>query len=292
LLGRVIRLLAGFYFVQLADREVRCRARGRLRLDQGGPCVGDMVEIAILPDGEGVITEVLPRRNLLERPPVANVTQVLVVCAAAAPPPNLPLIDRVLVAAEWLGLSAVVVVNKCDLDTREDVSDIYRKAGYLAPVISLSERKNTEQLYNALCGHTTVLAGQSGVGKSSVLKHLCPARNVGIGEVNMRKGYGRHTTRHVELIFVPKFDAFVVDTPGFSKLELPAGLSSLALADCFLEMRGQRDLCRFGYDCRHLGEPDCAVKRKVETGDISLERYESYVSLLNELFERERSQYK
>jgi len=278
--------------VQLAEKEVRCRARGKMRLDSSSPCVGDLVEIVILPDDEGVITKVFPRKNILERPAVANVTQVVVVCAASAPPPNAVLIDRVLVAAEWLGLTAVVVVNKSDLGTEETVTDLYRKAGYMALSVSLVEQKNTEQLCAALGGHTTVLAGQSGVGKSSILKHLCPERKVGVGEVNMRKGYGRHTTRHVELIFVPEWDAYVVDTPGFSKLELPTGLSSLLLAECFLEMRGQREYCRFGHDCRHNGEPACAVKSKVALGDISRERYESYISLLNELLERERSQYK
>lgn len=290
--GRIIRLLAGYYFVQLEDREIRCRARGKMRLHNESPCVGDFVEVDVLNDGEGVLTKISPRKNLLERPPVANITQVLIVCSALAPHPNFALIDRILVATELLGLSAVVVVNKCDLDSGVAVSSVYRPAGYPVVEVSLSADVNIASLWASLRGHTSVLAGQSGVGKSSVIKHLCPEREVGVGEVNLRKGYGRHTTRHVELIFVPELDAYIVDTPGFSKLELPEGLSILTLADCFLEMRGQRDHCKFGHSCRHLGEPDCRVKQEVGRGHISQERYQSYTILLNELIERERSQYK
>ncbi|MBS4054146.1 MAG: ribosome small subunit-dependent GTPase A [Thermaerobacter sp.] len=290
--GRIIRLLAGFYFVQLGDREVRCRARGRLRLQSENPCVGDYVKISLLSDGEGVVDQVLPRRNVLERPFVANITQVVVVCAATRPLPNLVLLDRILVAAEFLGVSGVVVINKCDLDSGDQVKRLYTQAGYPVVSLSLVAEGCVRPLLPALRGHTSVLAGQSGVGKSSLIKHLCPEREVLVGEVNLRKGFGRHTTRLVELIYMPEWEAYVVDTPGFSKFDLPVELSSLALSDYFLEMRGLRMHCKFGHDCRHQDEPGCRVGQEVQAGTISAERYQSYIMLLGELKERERSQYK
>jgi len=290
--GRIIRLLAGFYFVQLGDSEVRCRARGKLRLQSENPCVGDYVKISLLPDGEGVIEEVLPRLNVLERPFVANITQVVVVCAATRPLPNLVLLDRVLVAAEHLGVSGVVVINKCDLESGDTVKRLYRQAGYPVVPLSLWAEGNMEPMLAALRGQTSVLAGQSGVGKSSLIKYLCPKREVLVGEVNMRKGFGRHTTRHVELIYMPEWEAYVVDTPGFSKIDLPLELSSRALSDYYREMRGLREYCKFGHDCRHQDEPECRVRQEVLAGNISAERYSSYIMLLGELKERERSQYK
>jgi len=290
--GRIIRLLAGFYFVQLGDREVRCRARGKLRHQSESPCVGDYVKISLLEDGEGVIDAVMQRKNVLERPFVANITQVVVVCAATRPLPNLVLVDRILVAAEHLGVAGVVVVNKCDLESGDTVKRLYTQAGYPVVSLALVGEGDVLPLLAALRGHTSVLAGQSGVGKSSLIKYLCPEREVSIGEVNMRKGFGRHTTRHVELIYMPEWDSYVVDTPGFSKFDLPLELSSRALADYFREMRGLREHCKFGHDCRHQDEPECRVRQEVLAGIISAERYQSYVMLLGELKERERSQYK
>lgn len=292
MVGRVIRLLAGFYFVHVENMELRCRARGKFRIKEETPVVGDLVVVSDLGDGEGVVDFILPRSNLLERPPVANITQVVVVAAMTSPEPNLALVDRVLVAVEALGVGGAVFFNKADLSNRPGLSSIYEKAGYQVVEGSLTHLDDLSPLFEVLRGHTTVLAGQSGVGKSSLVKRLRPELAVGVGEVSARTQHGRHTTRHVELIFVPQYEAYVADTPGFSRFDLPLGLSQLALAELFPEMRNQRDKCRFGHDCRHQGEPGCAVKEALAAGDMSSERYQSYITLLEEVKQQERSQYK
>ncbi len=293
MVGRVIRLLAGYYFVQVGPSVLRCRARGKMRLSDETPCVGDMVEVTTLADGEGVVEAILPRRNVLDRPLVANVSQVVVVAAMTSPEPNLILVDRVLVAAEVLGLRGVVFFTKTDLHQRAELKGIYEKAGYCVILGSLTSKQAPSELLDVLRGQTSVLAGQSGVGKSSLVRLLCPGVNAAVGEVSAKTHHGRHTTRHVELHYLPNYEAFVADTPGFSRLDLPEGLSSHNLAEHFPEMRGARERCRFGGDCRHSGEPGCEVRGGLlPSGAIALERYKSYLALLEEVRQQERSRYK
>ncbi|MBT9133325.1 MAG: Small ribosomal subunit biogenesis GTPase RsgA [Firmicutes bacterium] len=293
MVGRVVRLLAGYYFVQVGPALLRCRARGRLRLQEDTPCVGDMVEVTALGEGEGVVQSILPRRNVLERPLVANVSQVVVVAAMTSPEPNLILVDRVLVAAEVLGLRGIVFFNKTDLQQRGELRGIYEKAGYSVILGSLTCEDAPSELLDVLRGQTSVLAGQSGVGKSSLVRILCPQSNPPVGEISAKTRHGRHTTRHVELHYLPDYEAFVADTPGFSRLDLPEGLTSLNLAEYFPEMRSARERCRFGGDCRHSGEPGCEVKGVLlPSCAIAPERYKSYLAFLEEVRLQERSRYK
>ena len=291
--GRVIKLLAGYYFVQTGSALLRCRARGKLRLQEETPVVGDLVEVSALNDGEGVVLCILPRRNLLARPRIANVSQVVVVAAMTAPDPNLILVDRVLVAAEVLGLKGVVFFSKTDLHQREELRGIYEKAGYRVILGSLKCAPVPAALLDVLRGQTSVLAGQSGVGKSSLVRLLCPEFDLAVGEVSAKTRQGKHTTRHVELHYLSECEAFVADTPGFSRLDLAEGLSTYNLAECFPEMRSAREHCRFGGDCRHSGEPGCAVQeRLLPSGAMAPERYRSYLALLAEVRQQERSRYK
>ncbi|MBT9176030.1 MAG: Small ribosomal subunit biogenesis GTPase RsgA [Firmicutes bacterium] len=293
MVGRVVRLLAGYYFVQVGPALLRCRARGKLRLHVDTPYVGDMVEVTALNEGEGVVEAILPRRNVLERPLVANVSQVVVVAAMASPEPNLILVDRVLVAAKILGLRGVVFFNKTDLCQRGELRGMYEKAGYSVILGSLTCAKVPSELLDLLRGQTSVLAGQSGVGKSSLVRLLCPRSNPPVGEVSAKTHHGRHTTRHVELHYLPDYEAFVADTPGFSRLDLPEELNSLNLAEYFPEMRSARERCRFGGDCRHNGEPGCEVQGGLlPKGAIAWERYKSYLAFLEEVRLQERNRYK
>lgn len=292
MVGRVIRLLAGFYFVQTENGVFRCRARGKLRNAEAQPFVGDFVEVSTLSDDEGVVDTVLPRLNILERPTVANITQVVVVAALTSPEPNISLIDRILVCAEQLELRAVILLNKTDLLERDDLSSIYRKVGYHVVEASVKYGEDLTPLYAELRNQTSVLAGQSGVGKSSLLNRLRPELGLRLGEVSNKTQHGRHTTRHVELIFVPEYNAYIADTPGFSRLDLPPNLDSQHVSDLFPEMRSVREQCRFAFDCRHHNEPGCAVKALVAEGAVPLQRYNSYLTLLEEVRQAERSQYK
>jgi len=291
--GRIIRLLAGYYFVQTGSDLLRCRARGRLRLSEDTPCVGDLVEVTALGGGEGVVENILPRRNVLERPLVANVSQVIVVAAMTAPEPNLILVDRILVAAEALKLRGVIFFNKTDLQRREELKGMYETAGYLVILGSLTCGNVPSELLDALRGQISVLAGQSGVGKSSLIRRLCPETKPVVGDVSAKTRHGRHTTRHVELHYLPDYDAYVADTPGFSRMDLPLGLNSQTLAEHFPEMRLARERCRFGGDCQHSGEPGCAVHSQLlPSRAIAPERYKRYLALLDEVRQHERRRYK
>jgi len=292
MVGRVIRLLAGFYFVQTDSLVLRCRARGKLRTGESQPYVGDFVEVLQLNDGEGVLEKVLPRTNLLERPAVANITQVVVMAAIASPEPNLSLVDRILVSAEQLNLRAVLCFNKSDLSERPDIPAMYEPAGYPVVAVSIKFGDDLDPLFKELANQTSVLAGQSGVGKSSLINRLMPELGIRLGDVSVKTQHGKHTTRHVELIYVPGYNAFIADTPGFSRLDLSTSIASADLSDLFPEMRAVRENCRFAYDCRHHNEPGCAVKALVQEGKIGMERYSSYLTLLSEVKQAERSQYK
>lgn len=253
--------------------------------------VGDRVNCQLLPDGSGVVSAVAPRRLALVRPAVSNVDQMLVVATLREPMPNLGLVDRLLVTAEHLGLPAIVCFNKSDLGA-EDQAELYRRVyqplGYPTLTISVKRQQGIERVRDLLDGRITVLAGQSGVGKSSLINLLAGCERSAIGSVSDRSGTGRHTTRHVELLPLPTpWTGFVVDTPGFNRLELPEGLAADRLADCFPEMR-LSDACRFGNSCAHLAEPGCAVKAALAEERVAPSRYASYQLLHQELKQQER----
>jgi ribosome biogenesis GTPase len=295
--GRVVKLLAGFYFVHLdlnpEPTVLRCRARGRLKSLEETPAVGDLVEVEFIDRDEGVLTGILPRKNLLQRPTVANISQMVVMAAFASPPPNPLLLDRLLLTAEYLDLEVLLCFNKADLPTETEILPRqYKQIGYRVVEISAQEGSGLAPLYVELRGHVSVLAGQSGVGKSSLLNTLLPELELSVGDVSHKTQLGRHTTRHVELIHIREYDAYLVDTPGFSRLDLPEGLESLHLSEYFPEMRALRSECRFGHKCRHVSEPDCAVVTALQEGRISRLRYDNYLLLYEELCQRERSQYK
>lgn len=283
--------MAGYYYVETETALVTCRARGKLKLEEVTPTVGDRVRCNLLPDGAGVIQDVLPRRSLLQRPAVSNVDQVLIVATLREPSPNLGLVDRLLVTAEFLGLGAIVGFNKSDLGSQDEADalwNIYQPLGYSSLVFSAKQMVGIDRLRDLLNDRVTVMAGQSGVGKSSLINLVTVGKRSATGEVSVKSGTGRHTTRHVELLPLPTpWRGFVVDTPGFNRLELPEGLTADQLDACFPEMHMRGD-CRFSNSCAHLAEPDCAVKAALEQQQIAPSRYHSYQLLYQELREAER----
>lgn len=288
--GIITRVLAGYYYVQSEGTVICCRARGRLKKEELTPLVGDRVKVSQIDSTTGVLSEILPRRNELRRPAVANVTQMLVMAALQDPVPNVALLDRLLVTAEYLGLKALLVFNKVDLDGSGVRSDMLQVYGSVYPVffISLRQDKGLEELSRQLSENITVLAGQSGVGKSTLINRLTTGIEMTTGSVSEKTGTGRHTTRHVELLPArPPLTGHVVDTPGFSRLELPEGLLADNLDAYFPEMQ-MSGHCRFGSSCVHLAEPGCAVKAALAEGHIAESRYQSYQLLYAEAKERER----
>lgn len=276
--GTIIKGIGGFYYVKASGNVYECKARGVFRKQQVTPMIGDRVEIET--DGEkGSIVEIFDRTSYLVRPPVANIDTMLLVLAAASPEPNLFLIDKMLVNAEISNIQPVLCINKTDLKKREDIRDIYEKAGYKLFFVSAEDNTGTEELHKFLHGKTTAFAGLSGVGKSSLLS-IITDDTLETGSVSEKIQRGRHTTRHVEL-FELKDGGFVLDTPGFSSLEVE-GIKADELWQYFPEMRDCENKCRFR-GCSHINEPDCEVKDKLLSGEIAPERYESYTQLYNQL---------
>ena len=276
--GRIIKALSGFYYVQTQSGVVECRARGRFRKDGTSPLVGDRVQITRA-GKSGTVDAVLPRRNALIRPAVANV-DVLVVLASCAIPQTEPfLIDRIVTIAARQDVPCLICVNKDDLAPAAPLADIYRKAGIPTLVTSAATGEGLEALRAHIRGKFAVFTGNSGVGKSSVLNALAPELALPVGEVSQKLGRGRHTTRHIELFTLPD-ETYIADTPGFSSFDTDRmdAIPKEELAQTFAEFQPYLGRCRYP-DCAHRKEPGCAIRAAVEQGAIGKTRYESYLRL-------------
>lgn len=277
--GVIIKGIAGFYYVKVADHIVECKARGKFRNESVAPMVGDRVEINEK-SGKGSIEKIYARKSMLVRPAVANIDQLLVVVAVASPDPNPALIDHFLILGETNGLDTILCLNKIDLAGGEELERIYQQAGYRVICTDAAHHKGIDVLRPLLKGRITALAGNSGVGKSSILNALGVNLHLKTGAVSEKIHRGRHTTRHVELLELTD-GGFVLDTPGFSSFSLP-DIKAEDLQNYFPEFVDCIGKCRFR-GCAHIGEPDCAVHAKLEQGRISQMRYDSYVQLYTEL---------
>ncbi len=290
--GKIIKGIGGFYYVHDGvSRVYACRAKGIFRKKGIRPVVGDNVAYTVLDEEamEGNIDEVLPRRNLLVRPASANVDQALVVFAVARPQPNFNLLDRFLVMMQVRGIPVGICFNKEDLGS-EELCDGYRRiyegAGYRVFFTSVRAGQGIDEIRAYLRGRTTILAGPSGVGKSSLTNRIQPEAGMETGGISEKIQRGKHTTRHAELFCVEP-DTYLMDTPGFSSMYLEE-LGERELKDYFPEFAAETANCRFGADCVHIGEPVCGVKQAVAEGRISAGRYENYRLLYQELKDKRR----
>ncbi|MBE5967415.1 MAG: ribosome small subunit-dependent GTPase A [Lachnospiraceae bacterium] len=290
--GKIIKGIAGFYYVHTPEKDVtyECKAKGIFRKKNVKPLVGDDVEISTedQPEGKGIIHDILPRKNELIRPAVANVDQALVLFAAAEPDPNLNLLDRFLVMMQKQGVKTIICFNKKDIVSNKEISmlrDTYQSCGYEVFTTSVRNQDGISDVYQYIQGKTTVLAGPSGVGKSSLINEFAPEARMETGIVSDKIKRGKHTTRHSELIYVER-DTFLCDTPGFSSLYINE-IETDELKDYYIEFREYEDYCRF-IGCRHLNEPGCAVKEAVKEKKISELRYRNYVLLYEELKNQKR----
>lgn len=284
--GKIIKGVGGFYYVDAQDGNVyECRAKGIFRKDKIKPLVGDNVVMTVL-DGaakKGNVDALLPRRNALIRPAVANVDQALVVFAAASPKPNLNLLDRFLISMRKQDIPVIICFNKMDIVSEsfeQELSRTYESSGCTVIFASVAKKQGIEEIRQLLEGKTTVAAGPSGVGKSSLTNELSPDVCMEVGEISSKIDRGKHTTRHTELIMLGGHTYFL-DTPGFSSLFLQ-GIEYEELRDYFCEFDAYEPKCRF-QGCMHMSEPDCAVKAALEAGEIARSRYDNYVLLANEL---------
>ena len=289
--GKIIKGIGGFYYIHAEHQGIyECKAKGVFRNRKIKPLVGDNVEIDVIDEAEkkGNIRDILPRKNELIRPAVANIDQALVFFAAAQPEPNLGLLDRFLLQMEYRNIPTGIGFNKCDLtetDRIRELEEAYGRSGYPLIFVSVREEQGLENLKAMLAGKTTALAGPSGAGKSSLMNWLLPEAEMETGAVSEKIKRGRHTTRHSELFHLGE-GTYLFDTPGFSSLYL-ADFTDETLKLYFREFSDFEGECRFT-GCNHINQPDCGIKKALEDGKISRVRYEHYVQMYQELKEHRR----
>lgn len=289
--GKIIKGIAGFYYVHVVESGVyECKAKGVFRKEKIKPLVGDNVEIEILDEAEktGNIVEILPRKNELIRPAVANIDQALVVFAVTEPEPHFNLLDRFLVMMESKEIPVVLCFNKKDIAAQPELQrleEIYRACGYQVIFTSALKQENVESIGSVLKGKTTAIAGPSGVGKSSLINLLQSDVQMETGSISKKIARGKHTTRHSELITIDE-NSYIMDTPGFSSLYVN-DFEKGELKYYFREFAPYEGTCRFN-GCDHVHEPGCAVKEALEQGKIHPVRYEDYLEMYRELQEKKR----
>ena len=268
--------------MKTAEGIIECKARGNFRNNRIKPYVGDYVKISLNDKAENTIEEILSRKNSLIRPAVSNIDNLLIVSSMVTPAPNLYIIDKLSVVCQKNDIEPIMVFNKTDIKDGDDLAGIYKKAGFNSFCVSAKTGEGIDEIKHFLKGKTTVLTGNSGAGKSSILNCLDAELNLLTGEVSQKLGRGRHTTRQCEIFEICGGE--VVDTPGFSSLEIER-IDSLLKEDLqyyFREFEPYINTCRFT-SCAHIKEKGCKILEAVEAGEIPPSRFESYKSLYNEL---------
>lgn len=286
--GIIVRAISSFYYVDVDSKIYECKARGIFKHKNQEFAVGDKVDLEVTDEEtlKGVIVNKHKRKNFLKRPPIANVTQAILVFSIKSPDPNFSLIDRFLITARSQGIDTVICFNKTDLDDMNTVEEMminYKDSG--SPVFAVCAKSgyNMDEFRLHLKDNISVVAGPSGVGKSTIINRIVEGINLQTGDVSEKIGRGRHTTRHTQLIEIDE-NSFIADTPGFSSIDVNE-IADNQLKEYFQEFYKFDEDCKFGSKCLHLSEPHCAVKDAVEDNEISKHRYESYVQLLNEIRE-------
>ncbi len=275
--GIIVKSIGGLYFTESSDNVYECKARGVFRNKGIAPCVGDR---AVFEDG--VITEILPRKNHLIRPLLSNLDQLIFVVSVAEPSPNMLLLDKFIAVAEYQNIEPVIVITKTDIEDCSRIVSIYEKTGISIYTIDYNSDNPAEKIRVLLKDKISAFTGNSGVGKSTLLNEVCGDFNIPTGEISKKLGRGKHTTRHAELYKLP-WGGYIADTPGFSTFETNKYniIRKEDLADCFREFRQYEGDCRFR-DCSHTTEKGCRIIEAVENGEIPQSRHESYCSMYDE----------
>ena len=274
--GRIIKSLSGFYDVKVKNAIITSKAKGRFRLEGSSPLVGDWVEIEQISENMGVIRRILPRKNAFIRPAVANIDAMVYVASGVPPITDPFLIDRVSVIAVNAGCECIICLNKIDMDPADELFTICSGTGFPTVRTSALTGDGIDSLQRLLTGKICAFAGNSGVGKSSLLNAICPSLDLETAAISEKLGRGRHTTRHVELFQLGN-GIVAADTPGFAsfEVEMVDSIEAEKLQYCFPDFEPFLGSCRF-QDCRHLNEPDCAILQAVVEGDLSPSRHNSY----------------
>ncbi len=281
--GLIVKALGGFYYVNIGNEIIECRARGAFRKEDISPYVGDTVTIELTEQNKGYIMEIGERKNSLIRPPVANIDRLAMVVSSTAPRPNTLVIDKLTAIACRRDIPVVIIFTKIDMSDPVDVNDIYRKAGFTVFNVNNMTGEGCEAVKKELSSGITAFCGNSGVGKSSLLNALFGELKLATADISKKLGRGKHTTRHVEL-YKTDDGGYIADTPGFSAVDFLQfeKMTASALEDCFVDFQPYLGECRYT-GCSHVAERDCAIRTAVADGEISESRYRSYCTIYEEL---------
>ncbi len=282
LTGLILKGIGGFYYVETAGMVYECKARGILRKEDIRPVAGDRVRITVGDGQTGVIDEVLPRKNFLVRPPVANADTLFLIVSTTEPVPNTLVLDKLIAIAEYKEIAQVIVITKIDLKQFASLYEVYVKAGFEVLIADYDNPESIEAIRRRCKNGLNIFCGNSGVGKSTLLNAIDPQLTLKTGDISQKLGRGRHTTRSVDLYRLPE-SGYIADSPGFSSLET-AQLDIIfkdKLQYCFREFADYIDHCKFK-DCSHTTEKGCAVLKAVQDGLIPFSRHESYKMMYEE----------
>jgi len=287
--GRIIKGIGSFYSVERKQKVYICRPRGKFRNNDQTPLVGDMVEFTPPTDiQEGYLLKILKRKNKLLRPLVANIDLIFIVIAAMNPDPDFKLVDKMLINAKMMETQSVICINKYDLTGKQQAQEIaLQYMGHKTIVVSAKKSRGMEKIIKMCKGKTVCFAGQSGTGKTSLLNEIMPEKSMEVGELSRKTKRGKHTTRHAEL--VPFMGGYLVDTPGFSLMELPL-MEPNELQKYYEDFEKYEGFCKYK-TCRHEREPGCAVLEAVDSGEISKPRHARYCEILKEAEDKWRNRY-
>lgn len=290
--GRIIGNIANKYKIMTEIGEYSCYARGKFRNQETTPIVGDNVEILIINEEkrEAIIEEIKERKNEIKRPKIANIDQIIFIISTKNPKPDLLMLDKQLAYANKIGIEAIIVINKMDLqENYKKIQEEYTNVGYKTIVTSAKEKIGIEEVKKCLKNKISVLSGNSGVGKSSIINAIYGFNKTEEGEISQKNKKGKNTTTDTKLYEIEK-NTYIADTPGFSSFEINE-IESIELDKCFLEFKNEIEKCEF-VGCTHIKEKNCEIKKDVEKGTISKGRYERYCIIYNELKDKEKCKWK
>lgn len=281
--GTIIKGISGFYYVKYNNTIVECKAKGRFKKDEISPMVGDSVTFDFVGNDNGIIKEILPRKTMMIRPSVSNIDQINIVCSIKNPDINFYVLDKLIILAELSRVKPVICINKCDLETEEEVNNvanIYSSIGYDVVKTCVKTKYGIDELKKLIKNKISAFAGPSGAGKSSIINTLQSNIKMETGDISKKILRGKNTTRHAELIDIDD-STFIVDTPGFTSIDI-SSIPKEKLQLYFKEFKNYLGECKFT-SCIHDKEKDCIIKEKVSEGIIPKSRYDSYIAMLSEI---------
>ncbi len=289
--GRVLKSYNGYYYVQAEDKIITCKIKGKMKQNRFTLCTGDKVRFEMSSLDEGMITEVLPRKNLIHRPTIANIDLLAVTLSVVNPDFSYLIMDKLLTMAAYENIDTIIVITKIDLADNvkaEEIKKLYESIGYEVYLVSPVTGEGIEELVERMKGKVVAFGGPSGVGKSTTLNAIQPDNIRVTGDVSEKIGRGKHTTRYAEL--TPFYDGYLADTPGFGNVGLEM-LDEKRISECFREFKLYESQCKYS-PCTHIHEPICGVRDALETGKIAKSRYDSYISILKEIKEEKERNYR